>query len=810
MHRPGRSRLTVLLLMLALTLTVMPASVAGARGGNTFLTGPKAGDALDIALAYLRAHRGKYGITGSDLRDIVVTDRYRDAHNGVTHIYLRQRFKGIEIVGSDVNVSVTRDGRIVALNSSFAANVAGKVNAGKPDKSSASAVKAVARSVGLRPPTNLKVKSTPGGMSQAIVYRKNGISLEVIPAKLVYQPVKGKLILSWQVELYEPSANHWWNMRVDANGGAILARDDYVSDADDSYQVYAIPTENPDENGRKLVTNPATFASPNGWHNIDGDSAREFTNTSGNNVFAYPDRDADNNPFDTASDVEKLPPTGTVDGSGNLTFSFPIDFDDPPVEYTNAATVNLFYWNNVIHDVLYNYGFNEKAGNFQLNNFGPGTPGHGGDPVLAEAQDGSERNNANFATPPDGKAPRMQMFEWRDPEPNPLTVDGFAAPFSGPMAGFGDSLATTGPISGELVLANDGAGVTTDGCEPFAANSLTGKIPLIDRGTCNFTVKVFNAQAAGAVAAVVANNVAGDPFGMGGGNPAIHIPSIMISLADANALKAPGKLPADATLAPSPDLLPDRDSDLDSGVIIHEYGHGVSNRLTGGPGAAGCLQNAEQMGEGWSDFLALMLTQRSSDTATTSRGMGNYLEYQGPGGVGIRPTPYTTDPAVNDASYQDVIDTDGVTLSIPHGVGYVWASMLWEMNWNLIDEHGFNPDIYDSWDSGGNNLALQLVMDGMKFQRCRPGFVSGRDAILDADLTLTGGENQCLIWAAFAKRGLGVGAVEKSTNKTGDGTASDDMPSGCASGNGLLVPLLPAFLAAEIARRSGRRRTIRH
>ena len=58
-----------------------------------------------------------------------------------------------------------------------------------------------------------------------------------------------------------------------------------------------------------------------------------------------------------------------------------------------------------------------------------------------------------------------------------------------------------------------------------------------------------------------------------------------------------------------------------------------------------------------------------------------------------------------------------MTLTIPHGVGYVWASMLWEMNWNLIDEHGFNPDIYDAWDTGGNNLALQLVMDGMKFQR---------------------------------------------------------------------------------------------
>jgi hypothetical protein len=164
---------------------------------------------------------------------------------------------------------------------------------------------------------------------------------------------------------------------------------------------------------------------------------------------------------------------------------------------------------------------------------------------------------------------------------------------------------------------------------------------------------------------------------------------------------------------------------------------------------------------------------------------------------------------VNPSTYQDVIDTDGVTLTIPHGVGYVWASMLWDMNWNLIGEHGYNPDIYDAWDTGGNNLALQLVMDGMKFQRCRPGFVSGRDAILDADLALTGGENQCLIWEAFARRGLGVNAAEKSTNKTFDGTADDTLPAECGNASGVVVPLLPAFMAEEIARRAGRRRAAR-
>ena len=60
--------------------------------------------------------------------------------------------------------------------------------------------------------------------------------------------------------------------------------------------------------------------------------------------------------------------------------------------------------------------------------------------------------------------------------------------------------------------------------------------------------------------------------------------------------------------------------------------------------------------------------------------------------------------------------------------------MLWEVYWNLVAKHGFNPDIYDAWTTGGNNLAIQLVTDGMKFQPCSPGFVDGRNAILAADV----------------------------------------------------------------------------
>src|SRR6185503_3979176 len=164
-----------------------------------------------------------------------------------------------------------------------------------------------------------------------------------------------------------------------------------------------------------------------------------------------------------------------------------------------------------------------------------------------------------------------------------------------------------------------------------------------------------------------------------------------------------------------PDRPPARDSDLDAGVITHEYGHGISNRLTGGPATTSCLGNNEQMGEGWSDWLALAMSALPGDTAEQRRGIGNYVSFRAPNGNGIRPTAYTTDMTINPTTYSRV-----GSLAIPHGVGYAWASMLWEVYWNLVHKHGFNPDILGDWTTGGNNLAIQLVLDGMKFQVCRP------------------------------------------------------------------------------------------
>ena len=171
------------------------------------------------------------------------------------------------------------------------------------------------------------------------------------------------------------------------------------------------------------------------------------------------------------------------------------------------------------------------------------------------------------------------------------------------------------------------------------------------------------------------------------------------------------------------------DASLDNEIIAHEYGHGISNRLTGGANNTSCLNNAEQMGEGWSDFYGVLMTIEQGDTGTDARGVGTYLFGQGPDGNGIRNAPYTTDFSINNYTYGD--SNNESTVSQPHGVGFVFATMLWDLTWAYIDKYGFDSDLFNG--IGGNNKVMQLVLDGLKLQPCSPGFIDGRDAILAAD-----------------------------------------------------------------------------
>ena len=217
-----------------MSLIAMPGAVSGAPSGrasapskNSFVSGPRSGSPAQIVINHVRGHAKALGLRAADVADIAVTDSYTDAHNGVTHVYLRQRYNGIEVFDANVNVNVARDGSIISLDSSFVRDLAAKVK-GKAHLSCRSDIDPGRRA------GELGTQGTESAQGQSVHRRsrsRDHLRQErhqpepVIPTKLVYQQVKGgNLRLARQIELYELDGEHWWNLRVDATTGAILAR----------------------------------------------------------------------------------------------------------------------------------------------------------------------------------------------------------------------------------------------------------------------------------------------------------------------------------------------------------------------------------------------------------------------------------------------------------------------------------------------------------------------------------------------------------------------------------------------------------
>ncbi|HET9531658.1 MAG TPA: M36 family metallopeptidase, partial [Blastocatellia bacterium] len=190
------------------------------------------------------------------------------------------------------------------------------------------------------------------------------------------------------------------------------------------------------------------------------------------------------------------------------------------------------------------------------------------------------------------------------------------------------------------------------------------------------------------------------------------------------------------------------DSSYDAGVIIHEFTHGVSTRLTGTDneiGLSGSLQG-RGMGEGWSDFFAMSFLNGDDRAIEDLFPTGSYITQRA---RGVRNYPYTTRLDMNPLTFGDIRPNNAV-----HSQGTVWCSMLWDIRQALIERYGFEA---------GRTIAERLVIDGLKFTPRMPLFTDARDAILLADRTTNAGANQEIIWRAFARRGLGAKATTTST-----------------------------------------------
>ena len=807
------------------------------------------GAAVQTAREAIRAQTAGRGIAAADMADLAPTDVVADRRSGATFVWLTQRVHGIDVWGTATPVAVPPQGAaVLAGRTAFESGLAARASAPVPSLGAGVAVgRAEAHVRALRArivPSGEVVRSDAPGETAAHA----GAVYTASEPRLVYQPVAGQaggpagaLRLAWAMTL--EGGGELWAVRVDAATGAVLAADDLVqrdtwgprpaaspeptsfaplartaesaapgvrasalAGTPSSYRVFGRPFESPGHGESSLVVNPADpVASPRGWHDT---RAAQYTITRGNNAYAYTDRE----PVGEGTTCAAVPgcnvpdPGSSPDGGAALVFDTPFNPAGGAVANAAAAVTNLFYWGNIVHDVTWHYGFDEAAGNFQTTN--AGARGVGSDAVLLEALDGSGTNNANFSTPPDGRAPRMQMFEWTSPPLFEIAApEAVAGQYAVQRAAFG---AETGRVTGTAVVLRTATGQPSTGCTPADAANRTavrGNVAVMRRGGCNFVEKARTAVALGGTAFVVYNCdfEIGDAGCVSGTDP-----EALISMGcpagtapdpqgcrDVTILGGFVQNSTGLRLVANPDARvvidrsrPNRDSGFDAGVVVHEYAHGVSTRLVGGPSSTGCLGNAEQMGEGWSDIFGLLLTQRTGDVGATPRGIATYLAFEATGGPGIRNARYSTNFAVNDYTYQDILTSGGTArgLSVPHGVGFVWASILWDLTWNLVDARGFSADLYEARGSTGNVVALNLITTGMKLTPCGPGFVSGRDAILAADQLLYPdaarpgeGRHYDAIWRAFARRGVGFGASEGLSTSVTDGTASFALPGALAS-----------------------------
>jgi MYXO-CTERM domain-containing protein len=760
---------------------------------------------VEAARAHLGGAAAAYGLVAADVAKAVVT-KVHDTGRGPIIVTFRQYPGGLEVFREEASVAMSRDLSLVAISGSVSpASAASSARATPAFALDAPAALAAAlgdlTGEAFTPAdfarAGQKGKFATYDLLPAVAAARAERFLRVAGVKQVWFRLPSGLRAAWQVEvdfqkLGSPETLAYGSV-ISATDGALLFRKDHQESEAYAYRVWASDPVSrlPDDGPQGLGGTPHPTATTDGYQapfvaqtlvtleNLPSFSRAATdpwldpaaTETFGNNVWAYADVDGVSGP--SAGDVFGEP-------SAPGQFDYLYDLGAPPqapASQVQAAIVQLFYDNNAFHDWYYDVGFDEAAGNAQLSNYG--RAGVEGDPILAEAQDYSGTNNANMSTPPDGFAPRMQMYLWNNSDLVRTLVNGPAG-----VAGYKRAQAAqfglqAYELTGDLVPA-----LPADGCTALTNGAaVSGKIALIDRGTCNFVIKVKAAQVAGAAGVLVRNVASAQAFSvMGGTDATITIPSLLVSLTDGQAIGAAitaGDV-VNVTLQRTLGLM--RDGTIDNLIVAHEWGHYISNRLVQDSVGLDTTQ-ARGMGEGFGDFHSLLLEVREEDTAVPSNATWNGV-YSTAGFVGggldtfavpnnayyygIRRTPYSTDMTRAPFTFKHVANASALPAVTPplipngsvnsevHNAGEVWATVLWECYAALLrDTQGATPRL--SFAEANLRMRTYLVA-GYKLMPQSPTFLEGRDALLAAALAGDRADFDAF-WSAFAKRGFGVGAV---------------------------------------------------
>jgi hypothetical protein len=406
----------------------------------------KSGNRPGVLESFLKANNELVILTDGQVDELKVAADYTNPAGNLSFVRLEQTINGIPVFNGEVNAGYDKNGNLFRVLNHLAPGLeysSLSQDFGEPVAAVQNAFKHVER--GITPDdTQLNVAASN---AHKAVFGKEDEELPTLAEKMYFPLAPGVARAAWRV--FIPEAVMGYYVIVDAETGVMLWRQNLVNHQTHrgTYNVYVA------NNMVRTADNPAPFTpgptAPDGSQApaiprtnvtlVGNEPGYEFNSlgwildgtdtTEGNNTRAGLDR--------VTPDGIDAVVVGQVTTTGGVTtrvFNFnylpapnpaPSPAPTPPNlplteplndSYQRGAVTHLFYLTNRYHDEMYRLGFTEEARNFQQNNFGRG--GLGNDRVLAQAQDFSGVNNANFLTPADGTSGRMQMYLWPNPDPD--------------------------------------------------------------------------------------------------------------------------------------------------------------------------------------------------------------------------------------------------------------------------------------------------------------------------------------------------------------------------------------------------------
>jgi hypothetical protein len=304
------------------------------------LAAARAGGPNQTLVAFLQS-RGRDAGSIAALR---VAER-RNGARGFSHLRVEQSADGLTVYGAYAKAAFDPAGNLVHLIDRLA-----RVPAAGLAPARVSAQQALRTALDrLHPGAQAALRATATA-GNTTVFEGGAFFHEAPTVTAVAAPMAdGTLSRAWLVETWSEKKNLLHHTLVSGEGQVLHIE---LRTASDSYNVFPVDPRQP----QQIVQGPGAgnAQSPDGW--LAGRSEKD-TNISGNNVSAYLDTD-DNNRADAG---------GTRTRTGNFLASANLAAQPSTAVNKQVAVQNLFYLNNVVHDILYSHGFTESAGNFQVS-----------------------------------------------------------------------------------------------------------------------------------------------------------------------------------------------------------------------------------------------------------------------------------------------------------------------------------------------------------------------------------------------------------------------------------------------------------